>query len=68
MRIVWVSFNVPLGSTGCLQALYGPSWAGTLAPPLPQPQLTPGKLKELFYGLLLGMDTARRFGFLDSSS
>ena len=68
VRIVWVFFSVPLGSTGCPQALYGPSWAETLAPPLPQPHLTLGKRKEIFYGLLLGIDTARSFCFLDSSS
>lgn len=41
VRIVWFSFGVPLGSTGCPQALCSPSWAGTLAPPLPQHHHTP---------------------------
>lgn len=40
VRLVWFSFGVPLGSTGCPQALYSPSWAGTLAP-LPLHHHTP---------------------------
>lgn len=30
VRIVWFSFSVPLGSTGCPQVLYSPSWTGIL--------------------------------------
>lgn len=69
VRIVWFSFGVPLGSTGCPQALCSPSWAGTLAPPLPQHHHTPlEKRKEIFYRLLLRMDTARSFCFQGNSS
>lgn len=59
VRIVWFFFRVPLGSTGWPQALYSPSWAGTLAPSLPQRHHAPRKRKEIFYGLLLGMETVR---------
>lgn len=52
VSVAWVSFSVPLGSTGCPQALYCPSCAGTLAPPLPQHHLTPEKPREIFHGRL----------------